>query len=99
MKSGLIVKASFIISFITFSIMTFFIMTNVNVSEILLFTCIGTYFVFAGTAISEVIISKKVYTAEKRMWAIAFLFMSFISGFIYFLAGRKRIVSIQKQTK
>lgn len=93
MKLGHIVKASFFVSFITFGVIAFFVMTNAKVSETLLFTSIGTYFIFIGTAISEVLISKKIYTTEKRMWTIAFLFMSFISGFIYFLVGRKRIVS------
>lgn len=93
MKSGTIVKASFIISFTSFCIMTFSVMTGTSVSEIGLITCIGSYLIFIGTAISEVIISKRIHNAEKKMWTIAFVLMSFISGLLYFLVGRKRIVS------
>ncbi|WP_396196237.1 PLDc N-terminal domain-containing protein [Flavobacterium sp.] len=49
--------------------------------------------VFVIIGIYEVNKSEKINKSEKTMWIISFIFMSFITGLLYFIIGRKRIKS------
>ena len=47
---------------------------------------------FIISAIYEVMNSSKIDGSEKFMWVIGFLFFGIITGLIYLLSARKRIV-------
>lgn len=51
--------------------------------------------VFVLLAIFEIMNSKKIDGAEKFMWTIGFLFFGTITGLIYLLSARKRIIENQ----
>lgn len=90
---GTVVKWSFIISLISSIAGGYLKITHVSGGEpFLVVGVIGTM-VFIVSAIYEVRTSKKINPTEKMMWTIAFLFFSGIAGLIYFLLGRKRIIS------
>jgi hypothetical protein len=46
---------------------------------------------FAIIGIIEVKNSKKIYTPEKIIWSIGFMFLSIITGILYLSFGKKRI--------
>ncbi len=47
---------------------------------------------FIISAIYEVMNSSKIDGSEKFMWVIGFLFFGIITGLVYLLSARKRIV-------
>ena len=93
MKLGSIVKSSFVTSFIITLIGAYFKIMHSEGAEVLLITGLIATLVFIASAIYEVRTSNRIDHTEKTMWTIAFIFMSGITGLIYFLIGRKRIAS------
>ena len=47
---------------------------------------------FVILAIYEVNTSTEIDRTEKIMWTVGFLFMALITGLVYLLAGRKRVM-------
>jgi hypothetical protein len=93
MKFGTIVKASFIISFITTLIGAWLKLTHSQGAETLLIIGVIATLVFIVTAIYEVRTSAKINNTEKTMWTLAFIFFSGVAGLIYFFIGRRRIAT------
>ncbi|MBY0478189.1 MAG: hypothetical protein K2Q24_11120 [Chitinophagaceae bacterium] len=91
MKSGTIVKTSFILSFIITIIGAYLKITHSEGAEVLLIAAVITSLTFIVSAIYEVRTSKRINSSEKTMWTIAFIFMSGIAGLFYLLNSRKRI--------
>ncbi len=50
-------------------------------------------FIFIVTGIYEVLSSKRIDSSEKIMWTLAFILFSGLTGLVYFLMGRKRVVA------
>ena len=93
MKLGTIVKWSFIISFIVTLIGAYLKITHAENAETLLIIGVIVTMIFIVSAIYEVRTSERIDNTEKTLWTLAFIFFSGITGLIYFLIGRKRIVS------
>ena len=93
MKLGTIVKWSFIISFIITLIGAYLKITHAESAETLLIIGVIVTMIFIVSAIYEVRTSERIDNTEKTMWTLAFIFFSGITGLIYFLIGRKRIVT------
>jgi Phospholipase_D-nuclease N-terminal len=94
MKLGTIVKWSFIISIIITLIGAYLKITHTDSAETLLIIGIISTLVFIVSAIYEVRTSKRIDGTEKTMWTIAFIFMGGLTGIIYFIFGRKRIIKL-----
>lgn len=62
-------------------------------TEAFLIVAVLTALIFMATAINEVSSSSKIDRNEKIMWSLGFIFMCGITGLIYLLSGRKRIVA------
>ena len=93
MKLGTIVKWSFIISLIISVIAAYMKIEHMESADTYLTISIFSTLIFIATAIYEVRTSTKIDNFEKTMWTIAFIFLSGITGFIYFFIGRKRIAT------
>ncbi len=92
MKLGTIVKWSFIISLTISVIAAYMKIKHMETADTYLTISILSTLLFIATAIYEVRTSNKIDNFEKTMWTIAFIFLSGITGLIYFFIGRKRIV-------
>ena len=99
MKLGTILKLSFIISIIITFIGASLKIMHLEGAEALLIIGLLSTLVFIATAIYEVITSKQIDNFEKAMWTFAFIFLSGITGIIYFLVGRRRIATNYKAAK
>lgn len=93
MKLGTIIKTSFILSLVLTIAGAYLRIIHAEGSEPWLVTAIIVSMVFIVSAIYEVRTSRKINGMEKTMWTLAFIFFSYIAGFIYILAGRRRIAS------
>ena len=91
MKIGTLVKWSFIINFIITLLGAYLKITHSKGADPLLIVGVASSLVFIVSAIYEVRTSTRINNNEKRMWTIAFIFMSGFAGLIYFFIGRKRI--------
>ena len=49
---------------------------------------------FILTSLNEVFGSTRINKSEKIMWTICLILLTYISGFVYLLSGRKRIISV-----
>lgn len=92
MKLSTIVKTSFLLSFITTLVGAYLKITHFKGAETLLIIGIIITLIFIVSAIYEVRTSNRIDSTEKTMWTIAFIFMSGLTGLVYFFIGRKRIV-------
>ena len=68
-------------------------------AETILIIGIITSLFFIAIAIYEVNTSHRIDRSEKVMWTIGLLLMSSITGLVYILSGRSRIVSNYSKTK
>lgn len=92
MKSGTILKWSFIASLVITFIGTYLKFTHTDGAYAVLICAIISSLIFIVAAIDEVRSAATISKSEKRMWTIAFISMGGLTGLIYFLFGRKRIV-------
>jgi hypothetical protein len=95
MDLGIVVKWSFVISFVFELLGAFMKILHVPGANVLLITGMVANVVFVVAALSEVWGSRSIHTNEKVMWTIAFIFMGFLgalAGIFYVLMGRKRVV-------
>lgn len=82
----------FLVSFSIILIGTFLKIMNWGFTEptiIIGLLCTLSYIILG---IFEVNNSPKIDKPEKYMWAIAFIFFGFITGLVYLISGRKRIM-------
>ncbi|MCY7292692.1 MAG: PLDc N-terminal domain-containing protein [Ferruginibacter sp.] len=93
MKSGTIVKTSFILSFILVLVGAYQKIIHSEGADTWLMIGLIASLVFIVTAIYEVLSSERIDRSEKTMWTIALIFFSSIAGLIYILIGRKRIAA------
>lgn len=52
--------------------------------------------IFILIALNEIFSSTRINKSEKIMWTICLILLSSISGFVYLLSGRKRIIPISE---
>lgn len=92
MKNNKLVTFSFFISFVLTIIGTLFKIRHWQFGSIILTTGLAVLALFILTAAYEITNSKKTDRNEKIMWIIGLLFFGNITGLIYVLSARKRIV-------
>lgn len=93
MKLGTIVKSSFIASILITLFASYLKIIHAANAEYWMIAGVFAVLVFIVSAIYEVRTSTRIHNSEKNMWTFAFIFFSGLAGIIYFLMGRRRIVS------
>lgn len=92
MKTGKIVIASFIIGFFGMLIGALLKIMHWATADTWLAIGLISWAVFVVAAIYEVSTSKTINRTEKIMWIVGFVLMAGITGWIYVIIGRKRVV-------
>jgi hypothetical protein len=92
MKTDNSIRYSFIFSIV--AVLIGALMRIMHVEHSIFFLAIGllAMLTFVVTAIYEITNSTKIEGTEKFMWVVGFLFLSTITGLVYILSARKRIV-------
>ena len=93
MKKDTVIKVSFVLSLLLTSAGAMLKILHEPKSEPFLILGIIASIIFIVLAIYEVRTSTRIDRTEKTMWTIAFIFMCGLTGLIYFIMGRKRIIS------
>jgi hypothetical protein len=95
MKSSkdILLYTTFLIGFIIASVYGLFKISHMPLYwPILAFGIVATL-IFIVLTINEVVNSAHIKYSEKIMWTICLIFLSNLTGFIYLLWGRKRILA------
>ena len=93
MNKGQILKVNFFIWFVCMIIGAALKIMHYSYGGFLLNVSIACYFIFAALAIYEVLQSNRIEKNEKFMWMIGLLFLGTLTGILYLVTGRKRIVN------
>jgi hypothetical protein len=93
MRKGKIIRLSFILASFTILIGAWFKILHYPYANVLL--VMGLVAIILSTVLSlhEIHTSQKVNTTEKIVWTLGFLFMNWVTGLIYIIAGRKSVLS------
>jgi NADH:ubiquinone oxidoreductase subunit 2 (subunit N) len=83
---------SFFASFILTIVGSLFKIMHWPFASMLLTIGLISLALFVLMSILEIMNSKKIEGTEKFMWVIGFLFFGLITGLIYMLSARKRII-------
>jgi hypothetical protein len=95
MKKDTVIKVSFVLGLVLTMVGAMLkILHEKNAGPFLIVGVIASI-IYIILAIYEIRTSTRIDSSEKTMWTIAFIFMSGLAGLIYFIIGRKRIVSKQ----
>ncbi len=93
MKKDTVIKVSFFLGLVFTMVGAMLkILHEPNSNPFLIIGIIASI-IYIGLAIYEIRTSTQIDRTEKTMWTVAFIFMSGLTGLIYFVMGRKRIVS------
>lgn len=97
MKTNKILVVSFSFSVIITIIAAYLKISHLEHANI--FLTIGLLFlaVFIVTAIFEIASSDRIDKSEKIIWIVGFLFFATITGLIYILSARKRIITLKTE--
>jgi hypothetical protein len=93
MTIGTLLKASFIMMFITVIAGAYLKITHYERADTLLVIGIIVGLIFIITALYEILTSKRITSGEKTLWTIGILFMSGIIGIVYLFSGRNIIAN------
>ena len=94
MKSGIIVKATYVIGWLFAIVGAYLKITHSEGGEIVLRIGLIVWLTFIVTAIYEVRTSNRINNTQKTMWTIALILLCGVAGLIYLLSGRRRIATI-----
>ena len=92
MKVGTIVKVSFVLSLILVIVGALLKILHYRDLETLLVVGVVLGLIFIVSSLYEVRTSKRINSSEKTLWTIAFIFMSGITGLVYIISGRRKVV-------
>lgn len=92
MNTSKIVNYSFVFSFLIVIIGALGKIMHYPYSHLFLIVGLLSTAVFIGTCVYEITSSKKIEGTEKFMWVVGLLFFAMITGLVYILSARKRIV-------
>ena len=90
---GLLIKTSFLMSIFCAIVGSWLKLAHIHGSATLFVIAILTAVVFIILCLTEIIRSTKLNRSEKLMWTVGLIFMGNITGIVYLLSGRKRIVT------
>lgn len=93
MKPGTIVKISFVVSILVTILGAYLKIMHAPFAEPALIVGVIASLIFIVSAIYEVRTSNRIDFTEKTLWTIAFILFSGLAGIVYFVIGRRRIVT------
>jgi hypothetical protein len=93
MKNKQILNVSFIASIVIVILGALIKIMHYPYSQIVLVVGLLSLVVFWIVAISEIKSSTRITGSEKFMWIIGLIFCGSITGLVYLLSGRKRIIN------
>jgi hypothetical protein len=93
-KSSILIKTSFAFVFSISIYETYLKISHIYIPHLLLAIGGIATLVFILIALDEIFRSTRINKPEKIMWTICIILLSPISGFVYLLTGRKRIIPI-----
>ena len=93
MKKDTVIKVSFVLGLLLTMVGAMLKILHEPNSEPFLIIGIIASIIYIVLAIYEIRTSTRIDRTEKTMWTLAFIFMSGFTGLIYFIMGRKRIIS------
>lgn len=92
MKSGTILKINFFAGFFITMIGAYHRITHTAGADMWLITGLILSVIFIIQAIAEINSSKRINNLEKILWTIGLVFFNTVTGLIYLLVSRKKIV-------
>jgi hypothetical protein len=92
MARGTFIRSTYILGISTLILGAYVYFTNQGNAYLFFATGIASLLVFIALSIYEVNTSRRIDRTSKAIWTIGFILMSGITGLIYLLSGRKRIV-------
>jgi hypothetical protein len=92
MENKQILNLSFALSFVIVIIGALFKIMHYPYSQLFLIVGLISMLVFWYVAISEIRSSTKIDGSEKFMWIFGIIFLGSVTGLVYLLSARKRIV-------
>ena len=95
MNKVIILRGSFILASVSILVGAWFKILHYANAGILLTVGVLSIILFTVLALYEIYSSTKVNATEKIFWTIGFIFMNWIVGLVYLVAGRKRVVYLQ----
>ena len=98
MNKEQMLRVSFFIWFVGMLIGAVLKIMYYSYAGFLLNTSIAFYLIFACLVIFEVLQSNRIERTEKIMWTIGMLFFGSITGIVYLVSGRKRIINTNRNT-
>jgi len=96
-NKGILIQLSFYASLIISLIGISFKIYHWDTANIILGIGLMASISFRVLSIFEVANSKTISKIEKSMWIVGLILISSITGFIYILSGRKRIIRNKRQ--
>jgi hypothetical protein len=92
-SKDILLYTSFLIGFVIAFLYVFLKISHMPLYWPILAIGIIATLIFMFFAIIEIVNSVQIKTSEKIMWTICLIFLINLTGFIYLLWGRKRILS------
>ena len=95
MKSGTFLKLSFALMIVALAFISWLTYNNSD-ATIMPFLALAQFFSipFMVTAIVELNNSDRIDRSEKTMWTFGFIALTLITGILYFISQRKRVLPI-----
>lgn len=90
------IYSSFAIGFSIFIYATYLKTGNLQSPVLLLSFCGIATLIFILSVLNEVLSSRRINLSEKIMWTVCIILLTPLTGFVYLLAGRKRILPISE---
>jgi EamA domain-containing membrane protein RarD len=95
-NKNILIKVSFAIGFSISIYGAYLKISHIHGQVILMAIGVMAYLIFILIALNEIFSSPRINKSEKIMWTICLFLLGPITGFVYLLSGRKRIISISE---
>ena len=92
MNKALILKISFAVSLLCLLSGLVFKILHYPISEGIIIISLLTALVFILIALPEVWSSRTIHISEKMMWTVGFFVLMGLTGLLYLIQGRKRVL-------
>ena len=93
MKASTLLRYTFLISTIFFLIGSILKVQHLKQAYPVLMIGMMFYFIYAILALREIWLSIRVDKGVKITWTLAFILMTLVTGFFYYVLGRKHVAN------
>ncbi len=99
MNTSKLLVSTYLVSVAGFLIGTWAKLTHQPNADTLLLTWMIPTIIFVAMAVMEIFRSEKIQLSEKVMWVVGFIFVNFVTGLLYLLIGRKRVIGTAEDSR